>query len=307
MNIQIGDKFKIMKDHPHTNSDELRKGEIFSIKEINNYDEVIFEGGWSGYTQDDKLYLGGLSKPLKRVKPTRLELQEQFNEQQETIESMQSQIHLMAEAIGVNTQGLKEVNKIISQKDSSKEGVRQVIEINTIGEVSSMKYTKTGAWENPSVEEISELKILDQSVFNGLDDKYIFSAVDEVGRGTASDCPMKCLETVGCWANSSRYLVADMIDLGKGFDATNWKKSLIKRENVELIGSDLARTLLNSQRYIIASVSDVSDFEAVEYGGNYLIFKGSDGLFTDEMGGVHCYVVAIDNNGNVLTAKQAGL
>jgi len=307
MNIQIGDKFKIMKDHPDTRSEDLRKGDILLIERLCSSYGVSFTGGWSGHIRGNDLYLGGLDKALKRVKPTRLELQEQFNEQQETIEGMQSQIHLMAEAIGVNKQGLKEFNKDASQTDSSKEGIKQVIEIDTVGEVSSPKYTKKLTWGNPPVEEISELKTLGQDVFNGLDDKYIFSAVDEVGRGTASDCPMKCLETVGCWANSSRYLVADMIDLGKGFDATNWKKSLIKRENVELIGSDLAGTLLNNQRYIIASVSDVSDFEAVEYGDNKLIFKCSDGLFTDEMGGVHYYAVAIDNNGNVLTAKDVGL
>lgn len=75
----------------------------------------------------------------------------------------------------------------------------------------------------------------------------------------------------------------------------------------ELTGSDLALELLKSQRYIIASVSDVSDVDAIECGNNKLIHKSSEDIFTDDMGGIYCWAVPINNQGEPLTASEVGL
>lgn len=74
----------------------------------------------------------------------------------------------------------------------------------------------------------------------------------------------------------------------------------------ELTGSDLALELLKNQRYIIASVSDVSDADAIECGNNKLIHKSSEDIFTDDMGDIYCWAVALNNQGEPLTAAEAG-
>ena len=95
--------------------------------------------------------------------------------------------------------------------------------------------------------------------------------------------------------------------IGEGYDASDWQNSLIERESKELTGSDLALELLKNQRYIIASVSDVSDADAIECGNNKLIHKSIEGIFIDDMGGIYCWAVPINNQGEPLTASEVGL
>lgn len=126
-----------------------------------------------------------------------------------------------------------------------------------------------------------KLKQLDQSVFDGLDEQWQWAAFGNDG------CRHVYLEKPRC--------------------GSYWEHSLIKRESKELTGSDLALELLKNQRYIIASVSDKSDADAIECGNNKLIHKSSEDIFTDDMGGIYCWAVALNNQGEPLTAADVGL
>lgn len=297
MKTKIGDKFKIMEDHPYTRTVDLREGSILSVEFIYSNVSISFKGGWSGYIEDGKVYLGGLDNPLKKVKPTRLELQEQIDNLQENIDDMQSQIHLLFRYTGINKKSLDEVNNSLKEKVSI-ESTKEVVEIDAVGELPFMKYTKSCNWGNPPTEAVSELKTLGQDVFVGLDEKYIFAAVDDDGRGTASNYTLDCLEVVGCWANVHETKIAEMVDLGKGFDATNWKGSLIKRESKELTGSDLCRAMLLRGEKVICDVND---------GVYELIISYDSKSFIDYNGLRYNFVTPVDYNGNPLTAKQVGL
>lgn len=129
--------------------------------------------------------------------------------------------------------------------------------------------------------EAPKLKQLDQSVFDGQDEQWQWAAFGNDG------CRHVYLEKPRC--------------------GSYWEHSLIKRESKELTGSDLALELLKNQRYIIASVSDKSDADAIECGNNKLIHKSSEDIFTDDMGGIYCWAVALNNQGEPLTAADVGL
>lgn len=149
-----------------------------------------------------------------------------------------------------------------------------------------------------------KLKQLDQSVFDGLDEKWRFAAVDGNGEANLYTHYMTTdsVEFAYC-----EYLDFDYKKIGTGYDTSNWRDSLIERESKELTGSDLALELLKNQRYIIASVSDKSDADAIECGNNKLIHKSSEDIFTDDMGGIYCWAVALNNQGEPLTAADVGL
>lgn len=168
----------------------------------------------------------------------------------------------------------------------------------------------TTNWQNSLIkrEFKPQLKQLDQSVFDGLDEKWRFAAVDSDGSRAVftSDNITQ--------AYGKHYVKACSGDakqvLGR-VDASNWQNSLIERHTAkELTGSDLCREVLKTRR-AVARVSDISDFEAADLSSDNastaVLRQCDDGLFYTTNGARRWfYAVLINNQGEPLTAAEAG-
>ena len=148
-----------------------------------------------------------------------------------------------------------------------------------------------------------KLKQLDQSVFDGLDEKWRFAAVGKNGSGYKFRFTPKV--SGDSYLCDEGYHKCSLV--GEGYDATNWKKSLIKRESKELTGSDLCRYIKSRKHWVLAVVSDENDATA-EFHQRAVVVTGiaSDGDFVcgDT---VWRYAVPIDHKGEPLTASEVGL
>lgn len=161
------------------------------------------------------------------------------------------------------------------------------------------------------------LKTLDQSVFDGLDEKWRFAAVDADGSANGFDVRVypRGGDKYGLFAYADDYANSDdnSIRLGEGYDASNWQNSLIEREKKELTGSELCKAMLaRGDKYVMCGVSDVDDSDAANHEDDDFLaeavtdFDNKDGLFgTDSMRWI--YAVPINNQGEPLTASEVGL
>lgn len=159
----------------------------------------------------------------------------------------------------------------------------------------------------PEPEPEPKLKTLDQSVFDGLDEKWQWAAIDKNSSAyTYSKKPRV--------AHSKYWLLGidgSSWQVNGAYDATDWQNSLIKREvKAELTGSDLCRAMLkNGYKFVLCFVSDDGDELAVENGNAGLAIPENtdncDFYFINDS--YWRYAVPIDNNGNLLTAKDVGL
>lgn len=170
-----------------------------------------------------------------------------------------------------------------------------------------------------------QLKQLDQSIFDGLDEKWRFAIVSSVGIPFVYD--YKPTGRRHFLSDSSAQL---MVNLGKvmrideyDYDTTDWQNSLIERDiakellevdlSSELTGSDLARAMLaRGDRFILCGVSDSDDSDAANHEDDDFLaeavtdFDDTDGLFgTTSMRWNHA--VPINNQGEPLTASEVGL
>lgn len=165
-----------------------------------------------------------------------------------------------------------------------------------------------------------QLKQLDQSIFNGLDEKWRWVARDHNGDRYAYAAKPYARDATGTWVNNSdlsaRYLDA-------GYDDENWQNSLIERDtekellevdlSSELTGSDLARAMLaRGDRFILCGVSDVDDSDAANHESiDFLAEAATDFDCKDELFGTASmrwrYAVPINNQGEPLTASEVGL
>ncbi|MDP4545876.1 hypothetical protein Q8P09_12400 [Psychrobacter faecalis] len=114
------------------------------------------------------------------------------------------------------------------------------------------------------------LKQLDQSVFDGLDEKWRWAATDRNGKAflfsrkpTASNIE---------WYAQS---VFDYEKIGDNYDTSNWQNSLIERDvakelaevdlSSELTGSELCKAMLaRGDGYVVCLVSNVADSHAIK-------------------------------------------
>lgn len=160
------------------------------------------------------------------------------------------------------------------------------------------------------IERQPQLKQLDQSIFNGLDEKWRFAAVD--ADGTRCDYETKPRLDHAQWAcvlGGFRRHVGE-------HDASNWQNSLIERDTAkellevdfssELTGSDLARAMLaRGDKYVMCRVSDMGDSE-VEADIAHAIRGFSQSGFKTKRN-TWSYAVPINNQGEPLTQAEAGL
>lgn len=158
-------------------------------------------------------------------------------------------------------------------------------------------------------------KQLDQSVFDGLDEKWRFAAVDKGGEvWVYSGKPDR---DCGYW------FVKEPVgmSIGKGYDASNWQNSLTERDlakellevdlSSELTGSDLCRKMLaRGDSRVVCLVSNISDNQAVDYREHTLLIEGFAILsgFWDSRGTDYKHAVPVSPATNEpLTATDVGL
>ena len=150
-----------------------------------------------------------------------------------------------------------------------------------------------------------QLKQLDQSVFDGLDEKWRFAAVCLSGKAILTEVEPIIISD-GFYCKDGYLLV------GTGYDTTDWHNSLIERDTAkesldvdlssELTGSDLARAMLErGDKYVMCLVFD--DIRNLDV--TYVIRGYNDGYFHTKHESWK-NAIPINNQGEPLTASEAG-
>ena len=180
------------------------------------------------------------------------------------LEGQQRQIHLAADSIGLNKQAIIML-------------------------------------ENKAEPE-PQLKQLDQSVFDGLDEKWRFAAVNVSGALILSTHPIEAMS--GSWVRNRN--LGKLINYGLGYDTSNWQNSLIEREKKGLTGSDLARAMLaRGDKYVSGFGHHQSDRLALESKFADTVSKHTQCFQSSQ--NAWDYFVPINNQGEPLTASEVGL
>lgn len=143
-----------------------------------------------------------------------------------------------------------------------------------------------------------QLKQIDQSVFDGLDEKWQFAVVQN--NGFALICTQSPFLAFG---GSSWDWNGYSDAVGKGYDASNWQTSLIERETIELTGSELCKAMLaRGDTRIMCKVYDIDYHHDI----THVIRSYSNGKFHTKANS-WTYAVPINNQGEPLTSKDVGL
>lgn len=164
------------------------------------------------------------------------------------------------------------------------------------------------------IEPEPQLKQLTQSVFDGLEEKWRFAAVDSDG---------------GVWVylrkpindDTGFYLAINERNyIGENYDTSNWRNSLIERDDIakklaevdlssELTGSELCKAMLaRGDKYVLCYASDLSDKYAVENRGriNLMTHTDGDGIFSNRARWRNAVPIN-QRTGEPLTAAEVGL
>ena len=174
-----------------------------------------------------------------------------------------------------------------------------------------------------------QLKQLDKSVFDGLDEKWRFAAVDQNAETNLFEEKPVISNCGNYWVNASGAFKRSVLH----FDNSNWQNSLIERDIAkELTGSedtnilsdiisDIVDELLDSEyfyskitcellrigcSYVLAYVSDVSEQDAIK-SKEVAVIDSVDVMLNDTDGNDWKYAVPINNQGEPLTASEVGL
>lgn len=170
-----------------------------------------------------------------------------------------------------------------------------------------------------------QLKQLDQSVFNGLDEKWRFAMVSSVGIPFVYDYK----------PTGKRHFLSDsaaqlMVNIGKvmrideyDYDTSNWQNSLIERDiakellevdlSSELTGSELCRAMLARGDKCVLIRMGVRDDKQAKDIGRFAIATSIDesgrfNVMSDQQPiGKVDFAVPINNQGEPLTASEVGL
>lgn len=148
-----------------------------------------------------------------------------------------------------------------------------------------------------------KLKVLDQSVFDGLDAKWRFAAIDFDSEVRAFE-QRPVLATNGMMWDS---VAGEEISLGKGVRVIKWYNSLIERDKVELTGSDLARAMLErGDKHVMCFIGDTSEPATIARGlARIVIGIRKDRFETDNT--AWKVAIPINSQGEPLTQSEAGL
>ena len=151
-----------------------------------------------------------------------------------------------------------------------------------------------------------KLKQLDQSVFDGQDEKWRFAAVDADGKAHRCNLHVKPLYEKGEFWRGCTFPPLEFELIGEGYDASNWQNSLIERESKELTGSDLCRAMLErGDKYISGFGHHHSDAAALDNKFADTVSKYTQCFQSSQ--NAWDYFVPINNQGEPLTASEVGL
>lgn len=165
-----------------------------------------------------------------------------------------------------------------------------------------------------------QLKQLDQSIFDGLDEKWRFAAVDKCGEAYVYEHKPHLYYDRDYWfVREGNY--KDLTH-STGYNTSNWQNSLIERDidkellevdlSSELTGSDyyysksVTERLENGQELVMCFVSNVSESDAMQE-RHIEVITSVDTELNDTDGYGWQYAVPINNQGEPLTAAEAGL
>lgn len=137
-----------------------------------------------------------------------------------------------------------------------------------------------------------QLKQLDQSVFEGLDEKWRFAAVDSNGEASVFDGEPELRPRVFGMSDELDG-AKDFLVLSEGYDTSNWQNSLIERDiakellevdlSGELTGSELCEAMLaRGDEYVVCLVSNVADSHAIKHREHTTLIEqwvGRDGFY----------------------------
>lgn len=144
-----------------------------------------------------------------------------------------------------------------------------------------------------------QLRQLDQSIFNGLDEKWRFAVIQN--NGFALICTKLPFVAFGgsSWDWNG---YSDVV--GKGYDASNWQNSLIERDTAkELTGSELCKAMLaRGDTRIMCEVYDDGNRNDL----THVIREYSDDKFHTKANR-WSHAIPINNHGEPLTAAEVGL
>lgn len=163
-------------------------------------------------------------------------------------------------------------------------------DISRIDEVLSV----SNLWE----PQKPKLKQLDQSVFDGLDERWVAASVEENGIVrlylSNENNPYDC-----------EYHLA-----GTKYDTTDWQSSLIERDIAkELTGSELVRAMLErGDKFVVCKLADTSEADAISNSMEKLVTEyDGDGFYHELADSYWYFAVPINNQGEPLTASEVGL
>lgn len=163
-----------------------------------------------------------------------------------------------------------------------------------------------------------KLKQLDQSVFDGLDEKWKSAATNTDGKAYLHNMPKSMMyfnhSSYG-WC-SKDYDAHEMQLIGDGFDPSGFAIGFIERDiakellevdlSSELTGSDLARAMLaRGDKYVLCHLSQTSEKSAKDVLGIAIGYDHS-GFRVQRHNRWH-YAVPINNQGEPLTQSGVGL
>lgn len=184
-----------------------------------------------------------------------------------------------------------EVVKVLYKEDSDCEDSSTLKLENSKGEK---------LWSNHKYFRRPRPKKIDQSIFDGVDSRYSYFAIDEDGMGGFYD--------------QKPELCGDHFTSGYGwqpvghYDATDWKNSLIERESKELTGSELCKAILGSgANKVLVRVTDYEDVELKNTPITFAYKNDSSNIVTEIGCDYWAFITPINNQGEPLTAKDVGL
>ena len=165
--------------------------------------------------------------------------------------------------------------------------------------------------ENP--EPKPQLKQLDQSVFNNMHERWKFAAIDADGSAYRHNKEAFPYGDGFCYEGDD-YSEFKFSLIGKGYDASNWRNSLIERDTVkeplevdlssELTGNDLCRAMLaRGDKAVLCIVKDYEHEDSVYYDA---ITHCCGGYFESTLSS-WSHAIPINNQGEPLTASEVGL
>ena len=193
-------------------------------------------------------------------------------------------------------------------------GFNEYSDLSVIISVPNSRTFRDGLYVSPKCFRKPKLKHLDHSVFNGLDSKWKYAAVDGVGTLKVFTYEPK----LSVSRTSFILLIGNTMDIGTGYDASNWRNSLIKRDiaeellevdlSSELTGSELCKAMLaRGDKYVMCFVNDKDEEAAKNYKRVRVIHSYGVDYFDDTTEDMWDFAVPINSQGEPLTARDVGI